>query len=131
MTSEADHLEAAARTEIEASRLDDALEKLGMALALREQTQGAEHPDLIWTLSLMIQALSARHTRADAREAARLGERRLLLRRSALADAPAEIALSLLELAYCYEFEDEPFDPERIRALRSEARAMGASDDGW
>ena len=72
--------------------------RLREALAIREAYQGEAHPDLIWTLSLWIYALGWKHRPESALEAALLGERRLALRRAALAGAPDELAHSLQEL---------------------------------
>ncbi len=124
MNTEAERMEEEARAAIPDFRLDRAFESLDRALALREAEKGAEHSDLIWTLSLMIGAHRQRHRPENAAEAARLGERRLALRRRALADAPDELARSLEELAGLYLFEDEPMDPARIEALEAEARSL-------
>lgn len=121
---EAEALETAARAAIADMRLDGALDQLGRALALREEAAGPDDPEIIWTLSLMIEALRWRHTPRDAAEAAAFGERRLALRRAALAAAPEELARSLRELARLYVFEDDPFDPRRIAALEREAAAL-------
>ena len=103
---------------------------LARALAIREQTQGKEHPDLIWTLSLLIDALRWEGSPAAAHKAAELGERRLLLRRKVLAAAPEEIARSIEELAELYHFEDQPFDEQRIEELRRENASRSMRDDG-
>jgi hypothetical protein len=50
---------------------------------------------LIWTLSLWIEALRRKQKPETALGAARLDERRLALRRKALAGAPDELAYSL------------------------------------
>jgi hypothetical protein len=80
--------------------------------------------DAIWPLSLKIHVLLARHDIEAAREAAALGERRLALRRAALAAHPDELAHSLRELAALYSFELESFSPERARSLEYEAAAI-------
>jgi hypothetical protein len=83
----AEQLEREARDAIAEYRLEDAIGRLRDALTIREAYQGKAHPDLIWTLSLWIYALGRMHRPESALEAARLGERRLALRRTALADA--------------------------------------------
>lgn len=128
MTAEAETLEDAARDAIEEHRLDAALDNLAKARALRATAAGADHPDLIWTVSLMIDAHLRKHTPVDAATAAALGEQRLTLRRRVLAEAPDELARSLRDLARLYVFENAPFDPARIRALDAEARALSGPE---
>jgi hypothetical protein len=94
---------------------------LARALRIRERSQGKDHADIIWTLSLLIDALRYDGSLTSARKAAKLGERRLLLRRKVLATAPEEIACSIAELVELYHFETEPFDKKRIRELRRRA----------
>jgi len=94
------------------------------ALAIREAYHGEAHPDLIWTLSLWIYALRRKHRPESALEAARLGERRLALRRTALAGAPDELAHSLRELIDIYTFEDHVLDTRRVDELRRELAAF-------
>ena len=105
-------------------RLEEAVKLLGGALAIRQAHQGEAHPDLIWTLSLWIYALRRKHRPESALEAARLGERRLALRRTALAGAPDELAHSLRELMGLYTFEDDVFDTGRVDELRRELAAF-------
>jgi len=90
------------------------------ALAIRQAFQGEEHRDLIWPLSLWIEALRWMHHADSAMEAARLGERRLALRRVALAGAPDELACSVRELMELYTFENGSLDPRRVDELRRE-----------
>jgi alkanesulfonate monooxygenase SsuD/methylene tetrahydromethanopterin reductase-like flavin-dependent oxidoreductase (luciferase family) len=104
-------------------RLDEVVKLLREALAIREAYQGEAHPDLIWTLSLWIYALRRKHHPESALEAARLGERRLALRRTALAGAPDELAHSLRELIDIYTFEDHVLDTRRVDELRRELAA--------
>jgi hypothetical protein len=111
-------------------RLEEGLGLLREALAIREAVQGKGHPDLIWTLSLWIEALRRRHRPENALEAAHLGERRLALRRVALAAAPDELACSLRELMRLYTFEDYVLDMRRVDELRRELAALpGAGDE--
>src|SRR5882672_2106126 len=93
----AERLEREAHDAIAGFRRQDGVGLLREALAIREAAQGEAHRDLIWTLSLWIEALRREHRPESAREAACLGERRLTLRRAALADAPDELACSLRE----------------------------------
>ena len=65
-----------------------------------------------------------KHRPENALEAARLGERRLALRRTALAGAPDELAHSLRELIDIYTFEDHVFDTRRVDELRRELAAF-------
>lgn len=83
-----------------------------------------ELDDAIWALSLKIHLLARRQDIDAAREAAAVGERRLILRRTALAAHRDELARSLRELAAIYSFEGESFAPERARSLESEAMAI-------
>src|SRR5262245_41381125 len=53
----AERLEREAHDAIAGFRLDDAVGLVREALAIREASQGEDHPDLIWTLSLWIEAL--------------------------------------------------------------------------
>jgi len=53
-----------------------------------------------------------------------LGERRLSLRRTALAGAPDELAYSLRELMDLYTFEDDVFDACRVDELQRELDAL-------
>ena len=105
-------------------RLEEAVGLLREALAIREASQGERHPDLIWTLSLWIEALRRKHRPESALEATRLGERRLSLRRTALAGAPDELAYSLRELMDLYTFEDDVFDACRVDELQRELDAL-------
>ena len=102
----AEQLERKAHDAIPEFRLEEAVGLMGAALAIREAYQGEAHPDLIWTLSLWIFALRRKHRPESALEAARLGGRRLALRRTALASAPDELAHSLRELIGIYTFEE-------------------------
>ena len=56
----AERLEREAHDAIE-FRPEDAIRLLREALAIREAAQGDGHPDLIWTLSLWIEALRWKH----------------------------------------------------------------------
>ena len=125
----AEQLEREAHDEIpEFFRLEEAVGHLREALAIREAYQGEAHPDLIWTLSLWIYALGWKHRPESALEAARLGERRLALRRAALAGAPDELAHSLQELIDLYTFEYEVLDTGRVDELRRELAALAEAD---
>ena len=104
--------------------LEDAVGRLREALAIREDFQGETHPDLIWTLSLWIYALRRKHRPESALDAARLGERRLALRRTALVGAPDELAHSLRELIDVYTFEYDVLDTNRVDELRRELAAF-------
>ena len=57
----AEQLEREARDAIAEFSLEDALRLVREALAIREAAQGEGHPDLIWTLSLWIEALGRKH----------------------------------------------------------------------
>ena len=120
----AEQLEQEARDAIPEYRLDQAIELLREALSIREAYQGESHPDLIWTLSIWIEALCTKHRLETAQEAARLGERRLALRRIALAGAQDELARSIRALIRLYTFEDEVFDTPRVAELRRELTAL-------
>lgn len=127
----AEQLEREAHDEIPEYRLEEAVGRLREALALRQAYQGEAHPDLIWTLSLWIGALLCRHRRKTALEAACLGERRLALRRMALAGAPDELAHSLRELIDLYTFEYDVLDTNRVDELRRELATLeGAGGSG-
>jgi len=104
-------------------RLEDGIRLAGEALATRQAFQGEGHRDLIWPLSLWIEALRWMHHADSALEAARLGERRLALRRVALAGAPDELACSVRELMDLYTFENDSLDPRRADELRRELAA--------
>jgi len=127
-TQRAEQLEREARDAIPEYRL--AIGRLREALAIREACQGEEHPDLIWTLSLWIDALRWNHRPESALEAARLGERRLALRRTALAGAPDELAHSLRQLIGLYTFEDDVFNTPRVDELRRELAAFPEAGGG-
>jgi hypothetical protein len=99
-------------------RLEDGIRLAGEALATRQAFQGDGHRDLIWPLSLWIDALGWMLDADSAMEAARLGERRLALRRVALADAPDELARSVRELMDLYK--NNSLDPRRVDELRRE-----------
>jgi len=120
----AEQLERKAHDAIPEFRLEEAVGCLREALAVREANQGKAHPDLIWTLSLWIYALGRKHRPESALEAARLGERRLALRRTALASAPDELAHSLRELIGLYTFEYDVLDTGRVEELRRELAAF-------
>jgi hypothetical protein len=120
----AEQLERKAHDEILEYRLEEAVGRLREALAIRAAYQGEAHPDLIWTLSLWIYALGRKHQPESALEAARLGERRLALRRTALAGAPDELAHSLRELIGLYTFEYDVLDTGRVEELRRELAAF-------
>ena len=119
-----EQLERKARDAIAELHLEDAVGLLGAALKIRETYQGEAHPDLIWTLSLWIDALRRKHRLESALEAARLGERRLALRRTALVGAPDELAHSLRELICLYTFEDDVLETGRVEELRRELAAL-------
>ena len=123
----AEQLEREAHDAIAGFRLDDAVRLMREALAIREASQGEGHPDLIWTLSLWIEALRRKHRPESALEAARLGERRLALRRTALAGAPDEFELSLRELIDLYTFEYDVFDARRVDELQRELDALAVT----
>jgi hypothetical protein len=129
-TQIAEQLEREAHDQIveKSHRLDEAIKLLRGALAIREAYQGEAHPDLIWTLSLWIYALGRKHRPESALEAARLGERRLLLRRTALAGAPDELAHSLQELIDLYTFEYDVLDTGRVEELRRELARFPEAD---
>ena len=120
----AEQLEREAHDAIREWRLEDAVGVLREARAIREASQGEGHPDLIWTLSLWIEALRWKHQPESAREAAHLGERRLALRRAALAGTSDELACSLAELMDLYTFEYDVLDPRRVDELRREAATL-------
>jgi hypothetical protein len=103
---------------------EEALARVEKALALREAAQGPEHSDVIWPLSLKIAVLRMEHEPEVTLEAARVGERRLALRRAALRDSPAELLESLRELVHLYTFEDEILDPARVGALEGEIERL-------
>src|SRR5262245_51944850 len=125
-TQIAEQLEREAHDQIveESHRLEEAVKLLRGVLAIREAYQGEAHPDLIWTLSLWIYALGRKHRPESALEAARLGERRLALRRTALAGAPDELKHSLQELMDLYTFEYDVLDTGRVDELRRELAAF-------
>jgi len=125
----AERLEREAHDAILEFRLEEAVGPLREALAIREASQGEQHPDLIWTLSFWIEALRRKHRPESALEATRLGERRLSLRRTALAGAPDELAYSLRELMDLYTFEDDVFDARRVDELRRELDGLPATRD--
>ena len=104
--------------------LKDGIRLASEALAIRQAFQGEEHRDLIWPLSLWIEALRCLPGARNAMEAARLGERRLALRKVALAGAPDELACSVRELMDLYTFENDSLDPRRVDELRSELAAL-------
>jgi len=122
----AEQLEREAHDQIveKSHRLEEAVKLLRGALAIREAYQGEAQPDLIWTLSLWIYALGRKHRPESALEAARLGERRLALRRPALASTPDELAHSLRELIGLYTFEYDVLDTGRVEELRRELAAF-------
>jgi hypothetical protein len=128
---EADNLESAVRETFDHwldsprdPRLIVAIEDL---IRLREEASGDAPDDLIWALSLKIHLLLGTHTIDAAREAAKVGERRLELRRSTLRAHSDELARSLRELSLLYSFENESFAPDRARSLDEEARTLEAA----
>ena len=123
----AEQLERKAHYAIPEFRVEEAVGCLREALAIRETCQGKAHPDLIWTVSLWIYALGRKHRPESALEAAHLGERRLALRRTALASAPDELAHSLQELIGLYTFENDVLDTGRVEELRRELAALPAA----
>ena len=119
----AERLEREAGDAIAESRREHGIRLAREALAIRQALQGEGHRDLIWPLSLCIEVL--RRNPDSALEAARLGERRLALRRAALAGAPDEIACSLRELMDLYVFEGRVLlDARRVDELRRELAAL-------
>ncbi len=124
MSESIDVIEDEARSALANHDLDLALQLVDQAIAMREDAQGPDDPDLIWSLSIKIEALQWRHSRDDTTKAAILGERRLALRRKVLAHAPDELAFSMKELAQLYVFEDDPIEPARIRELEKEAHSL-------
>jgi hypothetical protein len=116
----AEQLEREAHDAIPELHLEEAVGRLREACAIREAYQGEAHPDLIWTLSLWIYAPRRKHRPESALE---LGERRLALRRTALAGAPDELAHSLRELIDLYTFEYDVLDTGRVEELRRELAA--------
>jgi hypothetical protein len=119
----AERLERKAHDAIAGCRPEDAITILREALAIRQAIQGEGHPDVIWTLSLWIEALRRQHRVESALEAAHLGERRLALRRAMLAGAPDELACSLRELMDLYTFECDVLDTRRVDELDLELAA--------
>ena len=117
----AERLEREAEDAIGRFRLEDGIRLAGEALATRQAVQSEGHRDLIWPLSLWIEALSWMLDADNAMEAARLGERRLALRRVALAGAPDELACSVRELMDLYK--NNSLDPRRVDELRRELAA--------
>ena len=85
----------------------------------RRGASGSDLDPVLW-----IYALRRKHRPESALEAARLGERRLALRRTALAGAPDELAHSLRELIDIYTFEDHVLDTRRVDELRRELAAF-------
>src|SRR5215510_14795103 len=114
----AERLERDAEDAIAEGRREHGIRLAREALAIRQAFQGEGHRDLIWPLSLCIEVL--RRDPDSALEAARLGERRLALRRAALAGAPDELACSLRELMDLYTFEYDVLDTRRVDELRRE-----------
>jgi hypothetical protein len=118
----AERLEREARDAIAEGRKEHGIGLAREALAIRQAFQVEGHRDLIWPLSLCISALGDPDS---ALEAARLGERRLVLRRVALADAPDELACSLRGLIDLYRLEgQELLDARRVEELRRELAAL-------
>jgi hypothetical protein len=120
----AERLEREAHIAIGNFHLKEAGTLLNEALAIRETVQGENHPDIIWTLSLMIEALRWDYSRENVWEAALVGERRLALRRVALAGAPDELACSFRELIWLYTFEYTVMDQHRVYELRRELNTL-------
>src|SRR5215475_4303492 len=119
----AERLERDAGDAIAEGRRERGLRLAREALAIRQAFQGEGHRDLIWPLSLCIEVL--RRDADSALEAARLGERRLALRRVALAGARDELACSLRELMDLYRFEGQVLlDARRVDELRRELAAL-------
>jgi hypothetical protein len=119
----AERLEREARDAIAEGRQENGIRLAREALAIRQALHGEGHRDLIWPLSLCIEVL--RRDPDTALEAARLGERRLALRRVALAGAPDELACSLRELMGLYRFEGQVLlDARRVDELRRELAAL-------
>jgi hypothetical protein len=123
----AERLERDARDTIAEGRREHGIRLAREALAIRQAFQGEVHRDLIWPLSLCIEVL--RRDPVSALEAARLGERRLALRRVALAGAPDELACSLRELMDLYRFGGRVLlDARRVDELRRELAALPETD---
>jgi len=119
----AERLERDAKDAIAEGRHEHGIRLAREALVIRQAFQGEGHRDLIWPLSLCIEVL--RRNPDSALEAARLGERRLALRRAALAGAPDELACSLRELMDLYMFEGRVLlDARRVDELRRELAAL-------
>ena len=119
----AERLERDAGDAIAEGRREHGIRLAREALSIRQAFQGEGHWDLIWPLSLCIEVL--RRNPDSALEAARLGERRLALRRVALAGAPDELACSLRELMDLYMFEGRVLlDARRVDELRRELAAL-------
>ena len=125
----AEQLEREAHDAIAEFSLEDAFRLVREAFAIREASQGEGHPDLIWTLSLWIEALGRKHRLESALEAARLGERRLALRRMALAGAPDELVHSLRQLMDLYTYEYDVLNTVRVDELRRELDGLSATLD--
>jgi len=108
------------------------MDALKEAIAIREQAQGPDHPDLIWPLELLVREIRTRHSVTSTEEAAKVGERVLSLRRRVLADAPGELVHAIARLIRLYTFEDDVLDPARVRELEDEQaqleRAVGGTD---
>lgn len=122
---DADRLEREAWAAVADFHLDHAMAAAAAAHALRAELQGASHPDLIWPLSLQIEALVRRHRMASAQEAARLGEARLALQRLVLADSRDELVSALRGQLALYQFEGECFAPTAVAAIESELADVG------
>ena len=122
MESEVQDLEDKAWLVISQWNKDEAHRCAIAALQAREKFQGEEHPDLAWPLSLLISLTEIDYSLVSVKAAANLAERRLVIRRSSLTDAPNELLLSLKELASLYYYEDEAFNPKRIAELKKEIK---------
>jgi len=123
----AERLEREAGDAIAEGRREHGIRLAREALETRQAFQGEGHRDLIWPLSLCIEVL--RRNPDSALEAARLGERRLAMRRAALASAPDELACSLRELMDLYRFEGRVLlDARRVDELRRELAALPETD---
>src|SRR5262249_2746069 len=94
--------------------LEDGIRLASEAFAIRQAFQGEEHQDLIWPLSLWIEALRCLPGARNAMEAARLGERRLAPREGGLARGPDEPGVSGAGVAVTYTFGKETL-PCRLR----------------